>query len=644
MGDETPTEATTSEPGPPSVGGARVAGFWLGAAVVGLALGLLLTFAAERLSGQGKVLRGVVLDGRSLGGSDEPALRKWASGQAQVVNQKPLELVVGERSFQVRPSELGVEIDVAATTERALAAGRMGGLGSQLGFWFGRLFAKHELTFVVKRDAAKFEKKTAELQGAALLLPIEPGVFFDGELRALYPEPFSTIDRPAFAAVVDSHLARAAQGAGLQVPLIATEPQITRAAVEAKLAQARQLARAPLVLVSADGVERLHFSPALLASAVRTRVDGSPSQLLLELSLEALAPVLGPIKKRLEKPAHPAGFDVDAQGAISVVPSATGFRIDEGVLLSELFRAAQSSERQGLLPLRVEQPVGLTETEAAGLGVRGLVAQFATRHPCCEARVKNIHSVAAQIDGYVLRPGDTFSLNQFLGPRTGEGGYVEAPTIVRGKMKATAGGGISQFATTLFNAVFDGGYEIVQRQPHSFYFSRYPEGLEATVSFPSPDLIFKNDTKSGLLIKTRYDATSIRVLIYGDNEGRRVERRVSARSHIVQPPLEYEPNADLLPDESKLVTRGQVGWSVMTLRILHYADGSNAEQGREVVYQPKPHIVQVHPCRIPKGMKAYTGETCPEPEEPPEEPLGEETLASESEAPAQLLPELQNKP
>jgi vancomycin resistance protein YoaR len=76
------------------------------------------------------------------------------------------------------------------------------------------------------------------------------------------------------------------------------------------------------------------------------------------------------------------------------------------------------------------------------------------------------------------------------------------------------GGGISQIATTVFNAVFFGGYPI--HQPHSYYIRRYPMGREATVSLPAPDLVFTNDTKAGILIYTSYTDTAITVTLYGD--------------------------------------------------------------------------------------------------------------------------------
>ena len=84
------------------------------------------------------------------------------------------------------------------------------------------------------------------------------------------------------------------------------------------------------------------------------------------------------------------------------------------------------------------------------------------------------------------------------------------------------GGGVSQLSTTLFNAVFFGGYQDVTHTVHSLYLSRYPLGREATLNYPSIDNKFKNDTKNGVLIQTSFTSTSVTVSLYGDNEGRTV--------------------------------------------------------------------------------------------------------------------------
>ncbi len=147
------------------------------------------------------------------------------------------------------------------------------------------------------------------------------------------------------------------------------------------------------------------------------------------------------------------------------------------------------------------------------------VSRFTTFHDCCEPRVHNIQLLADTLDGHVVYPGETFSINGVVGPRTRSKGYVEAPVLCSSGYCSGVGGGISQFATTMFNAIFWGGYERVAHRPHSIWINRYPVGIEATLGYPSLDVAFRNDTVNPVTIRTRHTSTSITVELWGNAGG-----------------------------------------------------------------------------------------------------------------------------
>ena len=156
-----------------------------------------------------------------------------------------------------------------------------------------------------------------------------------------------------------------------------------------------------------------------------------------------------------------------------------------------------------------------------------LVSEFTTYHPAGQDRNININLIADMTDGAVIEPGEVFSLNDHVGERTEAKGFVPAGAIIGGIVyccdhPANIGGGTSQFATTLYNAVFFGGYEDVYHRPHSLYFSRYPVAREATLSFPGPDVQFRNNTAWPVTIRAGHTATAVTVQLWGDNGGRQV--------------------------------------------------------------------------------------------------------------------------
>lgn len=265
-----------------------------------------------------------------------------------------------------------------------------------------------------------------------------------------------------------------------------------------------------------------------------------------------------------------------------------------------------------------------------GEGLLHLVSQYTTYHPCCHPRVTNIQLFADLMDGVVVPPGRRLSLNRQVGERTAAKGFLGAGTLINGELVDTVGGGVSQFATTFYNAVFWGGYQDVFHRPHSRYFSRYPEGVEATLDWPSLDVIFRNDSSSNVLIRTSYTATSLTVKLFGENDGRVVvgewkrgmpdlrviaeggdqarvvNAEVSHRQNVVEPPAPlYRSNPELSPDEEKHLQPSVGGWTVRITRTI--TQGENQKTQWWVVrYSPLRAIIEVHPCVIAQSCPAHS--------------------------------------
>ena len=128
------------------------------------------------------------------------------------------------------------------------------------------------------------------------------------------------------------------------------------------------------------------------------------------------------------------------------------------------------------------------------------MSTFTTYYPHADYRNVNLGRAAELIDGTILEPDEVFSLNGIVGERTAANGFTEGYIISDGILVTDLGGGVSQIATTTFNAAFFAGLEDVEHKPHSFYIDRYPVGREATVAWGAVDLRFRNDTPYGVLV------------------------------------------------------------------------------------------------------------------------------------------------
>lgn len=580
-----------------------------------MVVGSIVHFVAIRSVSRGRVLPGVTMAGMPLSGLDEAALGRRLRALSAKVERVSGRVQVRGRTFDVAGPDFGLALDVNDTAKHALSLGRQGSWFGQVAWYFARPFSDARLLPSVRFDGSKLEARLASLERAALGdAAVEGNVSFTDRIVTTPPRAGLAIIRPGAIELLRRALVER-PGEATALPVAENVPKVTRAEVEDAAAAAARLL-APIVLRKSPEDAALTFSTDDLGRALRSRVVDRAPHLEVFLDRDALRPVLARARPALERPARDATFDVKANHEISLVPSALGTRLDDEAVLDTTLGLASAPERTGVLSLVEDVAPALSTEQAEALHVRALVSRYTTPFPCCEARVKNIERMAALVNGSIVRPGEQYSLNLRSGQRSASNGFVAGPTIVEGEMEMTVGGGVSQFATTMFNAAFDGGYEIVQRQPHTYWFPRYPEGYDATLGFPLPDLIFRNDTAAAIFIKTEVGKNFVRVEFYGDNGGRKVERHVSPRFDIVKPDTVLEPNADLPPDETKVLFGGWIGWSLHVSRVITFPDGQKKEERRKVTYSPRARRVETHPCHIPEGAPGYTGEKCPKVESP----------------------------
>jgi vancomycin resistance protein YoaR len=543
-------------------------------------------------------------------------IRTWAK---QRTAQKFTVSIAGT-PLSLEPQALGFEGDAETSAARALSVGRSGGFFSRGFGFFLRMVQSESVPIEVRLDPKRVSALQDEWQMRAVKdPPFAGGISIEGTtVTPLYPRAGSGLDR----ARVALQLREAVRSGRNPEPLAlrSETPRVDRTEVDRVVVQAREILSGDVVLGTSDPARRLSVSPAQLGTLLRVRADATASKLDLECSPEATHQLLEPQRSRLEQLPQSARFVIDSQDHVHVEPGHPGLLLDDHAVAGALCAAAHSPGKTGELPLSPGAEPALSTDAAEHAGIARLVGSYTTRHACCQPRVQNIHHIADLLDGILVGPGEVFSVNQLVGPRTIKNGFRPAPSIEDGDMVDTVGGGVSQFATTLFNALFYGGYDILERQPHSYWFTRYPMGYDATLSYPHPDIVFKNDTSASALIKTQYTETSITVKVYGDNGGRKVRAEVSEKQNVVMPPIEFIPNPRLEADEEKTREGGMIGWTVTVKRTLTYADGKTKEERRKVTYKPRARRVEVHPCRIPAGEPGHTGERCPVPEK--DEPDG----------------------
>jgi vancomycin resistance protein YoaR len=530
---------------------------------------------------------------------DEAALRHAVQGIASQHREARVTVVrsavsgIGPASFATTPRDMGYQVDVEATVRAVLHRGRQLNPFSALADHLRATFGALEVPVVNRVDGTAFDRWIAAAT-AALRAPAQEGSLrFEGTtVSPVAPRPGAGVQTLDLRELVPDALATLTADT-ITVPGSLVPARTTAADVAALLSQAREALSAPIKL--RRGHAAIVLSPKEIGRVLRVRATTSDAVTSLELAADPdeLERVAADDIADVEERPESATFRPDGN-KIHLVPSKEGFAFDKDVAAAQVVQVATSADRTARLK---GSPVdaGLTTKEAKALHITGLVSTFTTYHSCCQPRVHNIHRIADLVRGTIVLPGEAYSLNQAVGVRTPEKGFVKAPGITNGELVDQYGGGISQFTTTMYNAIFFGGYRFEAYRAHSYYFSRYPMGREATLSWPTPDLAFRDDTDSGVFIWTSYTDTSITVSFYGRTDVE-VESVTGQPTHTTKPPTQCEENPALAKGEQVTTQEGIDGFDVVVQRILHYPDGTSKTETYFTHYKPEPIIVQQRSC------------------------------------------------
>jgi hypothetical protein len=364
-----------------------------------------------------------------------------------------------------------------------------------------------------------------EIEGSERTSPIEPLIQHSGFGFAVVPgEVGNGIPAPE---VMDQVIAGAAAGDDpIVVDADSAEipPRFTDEEAQALAEEANTLTENGITITA--GGESAQVPPETLGPWVTSRAG--ENHLRLALDREQVGEDLPGLLPNVGQTPQAASFTV-AGGRPVIVAGQAGTGCCAPGSAQRVIRALQEGRQEVALELTRITPEHDVEW-ARSLGIVEEISlpdqepctsysadgcRMSTHHDCCESRVTNIHRMADLVRGYIIEPnGGYFSINEHVGPRTIENGFVEAGAIENGEHVTAVGGGVSQFATTTFNAAFFAGLDIPNYQFHTEHLSRYPFGRESTVSYPSPEFRIVNNTPYGVLMWPTYTDTSITVHLY----------------------------------------------------------------------------------------------------------------------------------
>jgi len=486
-------------------------GFFVALGVIATLVVLLVVgWLVDVRNHEERVLRNIELvDTTPVGGLRRPAVTALVEGLAARYAAAGVEIQAEGTTIATSTNELASAVDVPASVEAAFEIGRGGTAWSRLQEWVVALVGARtsELAVTVDGDTVR---RVVTAKDTSRKPPAEPRVVFkDGAFVVEDGVDGEGVDGAAVAAAIPE-AARKVAPLRIRVGRGPVAPRFSDEAANQLAQEAARLVATPLPVRAGEAsaevavdTQRSWVTSVVTDGGLRLTVDNAAAQPEIERLLE-----------KAGEPAVDSRFVVEG-GQVRIIPGRGGTqccdptalaRVEQAMLVDAPVPAVQ-------LPLRPRAP-SISPEDAVRLGIVEPIGSFTTSHAGNQPRVRNIHRIADLVRGQVIKPGETFSVNDFVGRRTAARGFVSAGVIENGRFTEDIGGGISQFATTTFNAAFFAGLDIPEYQSHSIYITRYPYGREATLSFPKPDLELKNNTPYGVMLWPTYTETSITMTMY----------------------------------------------------------------------------------------------------------------------------------
>lgn len=540
--------------------------------IVGLLLIAGIAYTWDVIANQGKVPRATSVGGVNISSMERTAAVEKLERELGDVETKPVNVTSGEKSSQLVPAESGLTLNYQKAVDGIPDASY-----NPVTRLFSFVRATKEIPVTVDIDDTALDGALERVKNELSFAPKDGMLELNnGELKVTKPVLGQTVEPADLKnGITENWL----DPAGVEVEPVEVEPAINDDAIEAmRTGDAAKALDNPLTINGENNVagtlrkdEIAQFvSIEAKDGKLELKVDTPKAQQLFEERMDG-AQVPGQNAK--------ISFSGDK---MNVTPSVDGSIIDWEKTLKDFDKRVKGDERTWDADYKPD-PAEYTTEMAEKATFNETVSEFSTGGFSGASGV-NIRRVAEQVNGAVVNPGETFSLNGYTGPRGTAQGYVESGIIIDGHSGTAVGGGISQFATTLYNAAYFAGMEDVAHTPHSYYISRYPAGREATVYEGAIDLQFKNTTNTPIRIETDFGGGKIAVRFKG-TKTYDVESVNNGRWAKTDPQPMSVPGSDCSPSS------GAPGFTTSDTRIIKDLGGKElSRETTTTVYDPQPIV------------------------------------------------------
>ncbi|MDD3190698.1 MAG: VanW family protein [Candidatus Pacebacteria bacterium] len=496
----------------------------------------------------------ISLNGENYSGNSKEEAQKALEDKITATYPQGMEFSYENQTFIIPLSELGIQIDTEKSTEEVFSYGHRDNILTSL-IEQAKLL-KNDIDFQNELNYSDFlveDNRREEL--SKIEKPVQNFSYeFDGkDFQAIQPREGLVINEDKLKADIEKNLLTL-KNDPITIELVIEEPVITKDTEKDVVKKAKNLIERQIALeydssswevTKEDFGKWVDFVPQENGSKYKLRL--TPNKRQIEDYLISLVPQVNsePVNAQLEFNENRVEVFALSQEGVRLNTEKSAEKIGEAIFKEENYtkietmkdsspedssgiskEANRINQNKIIIELITEkvQPK-LTTENINNMGITSLLATGESNfYGSTNSRKHNVAVGASKFNGVLIGPGEEFSFNDILGNVGAQEGYLPELVIKQGATVPEYGGGLCQVSTTAFRGAVASGLEITERKNHAYAVSYYsPQGTDATIYPPHPDLAFINNTPAYILIQTRISGNNLYFDFYGTDDGRKVE-------------------------------------------------------------------------------------------------------------------------
>lgn len=496
---------------------------------------IIIFLSGLALANKGKIVRGLKIAGISVGGLSVDNAQIRINETVEKFFEKDVVLRhEDEKDVEIWTAlseEMGMKINIGPTLARASKIGHQGKLFFDLSQQILAFLGYYNPGLSFQVDEEKLETFIREKLNSIDRPAIDAGLRYNEETDNFVQVPGRQgmiIDRGDLKLKLQEKMEKLTQD-DIYLNLIYDSPEILeeetyQAHIKAKVISANAPYKltansAQIIFTKEEVIPLIEFRPVSDKSNPENKILG------ITLSSKGLNNYLAALGPSINRKAVNAQLTIERDRVTNFALSQDGLELGIKKNIQKLREEILNKGNKEIeLEVSIVPPKTATK-DIDNLGITTLIEKGVSNFAGSpSSRIHNIKLGAATFHGVLLKPGEEFSFNTILGEVGPEQGYKPELVIKKDKTIPEYGGGLCQVSTTTFRAAVNSGLPVIERAPHAFPVVYYnPQGFDATIYPPHPDLRFTNNTPGHLLIQTEIDGHYLIFEFYGTNDGRKIE-------------------------------------------------------------------------------------------------------------------------